>query len=217
MPRIRGSISYIVSKFYERPPDDGEEQSQDRSARITANATRGIAYFTIVLACVGLMQWHELRKQLDEVHAEQRPYIGLTNVQDRPKFNSSTGQVIWSWQYTNYGKSAAVDFKIRPFIKVGDGQYRRSYQASATLDSDQGSFGDVPPTRVNYSTVWSAPTFKEEDLTKFLAIDQAVGILVEMDYFDRYGAEYKDSFCLETLKTGAVASADPKNCEKQKH
>jgi hypothetical protein len=211
MPSIGRSIRYIVGTFYERPPDDGKEHPQERSARVTANATRWIAYFTIVLAVAASLQWCESRKQLIAIHADQRPYMGLLNVQDIPRFNATSGQVTWNWAYTNYGKSAAIDLKFSQFMKVADDEYKATY-------GNQGPSpgGDFPPTKVNWATAFSAPIYRQDDMDRFITVDKAIGILIEMKYTDGYGASYEDRFCMELLKSGAVSASDPKECEKHK-
>jgi len=211
MSTIRSFISCIVRSFYERPPNDAKEQPQERAARVTANATRWIAYLTFVLSAAAGLQWCELHGQLAAIHADQRPYMGLYNVQDIPRFNPTTGQITWNWPSTNYGKSTAVNFEFREFIKAGDGQYKSTYQTSDPIFG-----GNVPPTKVSWATAFSAPIFRQEDVNRLLAIDKAIGVLIEMKYWDGYGTLYEENFCMEHLQGGAVAISNPKDCEKQK-
>lgn len=84
-------VAKIKSKLHERAAEREKENSQDRFARRTANATVWIAILTVVTAIVGGLQYWTfqgqlvvMQGQLDEMRDEQRPWISYYAVPDSP-------------------------------------------------------------------------------------------------------------------------------------
>jgi hypothetical protein len=63
-------ISRLKRALHERKAQKTKESPQDRAARLTANATIAIAFFTAVTVVVGALQWSAL-SGTDEKIAQQ--------------------------------------------------------------------------------------------------------------------------------------------------
>jgi hypothetical protein len=126
-PEKAPSSQLLSWKFWRGPPES-----------ILARATVVLAMATIILAVMAAIQIYILavtdkstRKaanaaeisantaQLalltarESVHIEQQPVIWLTGTLGQPQFvlsqkGDNTGQIIWEWNLTNYGKTAPV-------------------------------------------------------------------------------------------------------------
>jgi hypothetical protein len=133
---------------------------------------------------------------------DERPYIWPTNNGlGSPVFVATKdGQVIWTWNYTNYGKSPAYKVRFHQYIKIGDRPVVRSYGAKGP------SIGPpLPPNKEDFSTVVSVPGISRADFDKLLNQDGSMGIRVHIHYTDAYGGEYETEICLDRLASGAIS------------
>jgi hypothetical protein len=71
-------VAKIKRHLHKRRADHQKESPQDRFARRTATATVWIAIFAVISATVGLLQYCSISGQLDEMRAEQRPWINFS-------------------------------------------------------------------------------------------------------------------------------------------
>jgi hypothetical protein len=206
-------IKQIYKTLHKYCTNNKQEKPQDRSARITANATVWIAVFTIVLGCVGVLQWYELSQQLGAMREDQRPYVYLANTLREPQYRpigNGHGQIIWSWNFTNYGKSTAYKVYPQTYIKTGGNTYvanRRETLEKTTME--------MPPTKLNFGSVVSGPYFTQEDFDQFTSRDGGIGLLIELEYFDGYGTRYTEAICYDLLATGAHLFKEADTCKKQ--
>jgi len=182
------------------------------------------ALFTLLLAVFAFEAWteaqretHALQGELAVLEADQRPYIGLANFIEQPLFVAQSnqaplGQVVWKWQYMNYGRGIAYNVRFRDFIKVGDERYQPSYGGTG----EQVSLATaMPPGRVAFATAVSHPGLSQENFAQLLQKDFQIGILIELEYTDAFRREtFKDVVCLERLATGAIAFRPPEDCKK---
>lgn len=129
---------YPKRKFDERRAEREKENATERAERRTANATWFIAILTLVIALVGFFQWWVLSGTLDEMRAEQRPAIWIGDNWGGPEYLKQLDQVIWDVPFANRGKGLVRDGTYRSFIKVGSGDYVRSFG-----QPEQGSL--IPP------------------------------------------------------------------------
>ena len=87
-----------------------------------------------------------------QFQVEQRPIIWLTNELDTPEFvvNSKaagTGQIVWNWRSTNYGKTPAKDTRYYQRMKIGDEGWALSYgekEQTSPLHSPQAKLISLP-------------------------------------------------------------------------
>jgi hypothetical protein len=124
-------------KFWRKPPEI-----------VLAIATVVLAVSTIILAAIAGIQAYILattdtstRKAADAAvksattletalqtarenfRGEQRPVIWLSNQKGAPEFvinktGDNTGQILWTWHFTNYGKTPALHITFRQFMNI---------------------------------------------------------------------------------------------------
>jgi hypothetical protein len=70
-----GVVNYVEGKLEKRRARREKESPTERAERRTANATWFIGILTLVIAAVGAAQWYVLTGTLDEMRAEQRPWL----------------------------------------------------------------------------------------------------------------------------------------------
>ena len=182
------------------------------------------ALFTLLLAIFAYQAWTEAQREtralegeLTALEADQRPYLGLANFIEQPLFVAQSnqaplGQVVWKWQYMNYGRGIAYNVHFRDFIKVGDERYQPSYGGTGESVSLATA---MPPGRVAFATAISRPGLSQENFAQLLQKDFQIGILIELEYTDTFRREtFTDVVCLERLATGAIAFRPPEGCKK---
>jgi hypothetical protein len=146
-----------------------------------------------------------LKNARENFRSEQRPIIRLTNDLGAPAFvpnpkkADNTGQIVWDWRFTNYGRTPALHITYRHFMRIGNST-EESYGAQAP------SVGAPLPTgKTDYTTVISKPGIGQSDYNQLLSsIDDPIGISGTILYFDVYGEKYETTFCLTRLVTGAI-------------
>jgi len=144
-----------------------------------------------------------LKAAHENFRMEQRPVIWLTNDLGTPRFllntqkAGNTGQVIWDFRYTNYGKYPALRVSFLHFMKI-DNSIDPSY------GSGGGSTGaPLPINKVDFATAISH-VISLDEFNRLIATDDAIGISGAITYFDSYGEKYETTFCLLHLVVGAI-------------
>jgi hypothetical protein len=198
----------IAKKEQEKTESDGRKKRE-----ITELILLFITVFiTAATYCV-------FNKQLLAMRADQRPFIGpSSSIVSAPEFRQmqkeEPGQILWRWHFTNYGKSTAQNVRFDRFIKIGEGPYQHTIGNSGPT-----YVGEIYPTMDITSGVGSLSEFTENDFERLKRTDQAIGVLIDFDYFDGYGKEYQESICYvySPEMVGANGGAlvqDPKTCKK---
>jgi hypothetical protein len=64
-----------------------------------------------------------LQTARENFRGEQRPVIWLSNQKGAPEFvinktGDNTGQILWTWHFTNYGKTPALHITFRQFMNI---------------------------------------------------------------------------------------------------
>jgi hypothetical protein len=146
---------------------------------------------------------------------EQRPIVWLTNdlsepslAMDRPPADPTAGQITWSWHRTNYGKSPAVHISYRHFMRI-EGKLSESFGVRPEGSSSGGA--PLPTGKVDYSSVVSAPGITPQEFSRLMQTDNAIGIEGEITYEDVAGAQYRTTFCLQHLASGAIGYCHGRN------
>jgi hypothetical protein len=174
---MRGQLGEIIKQY----PEIKKSADAAKSAAETANTT--------------------LKSNQDQFRIEERPIIWATNNLGSPVFVRS-GQVVWTWTITNYGKTPAHEIRIFSFMKIGN----RPWEPQFTLkDSDKPEIGaPIPPGKEDFGTVVSGPGVTEEEFKRIQTIDHYVSIRVRIEYQDSFGGHYETSLCFRTLVSGAI-------------
>lgn len=148
----------------------------------------------------------------DQFRQDQRPFVWLTNDLGQPEFvpkpGTPTGQVVWDWHFTNYGKTPAYGIRFRQYFKVGN-EFRPGFGST----EQPGIGSPLPPTKVNFSTNVSDP-INADEFSRLIDLDQAIAIRIVMEYTDAYGGKYESGFCLERLRTKAITYCQDGNYVK---
>lgn len=140
----------------------------------------------------------------------ERPYVWLTsNGLGSPEFipeagntSSTTGQVIWTWHFTNYGRTPAYNVRWHHYVSINGGPFIESYRAPSAGDGG----GPLPPTEDDFSTVVSRPSVTRQEFEQAISPrGKGVSILIRMDYTDSSGRKYSTAICLQRLNAGAIA------------
>jgi hypothetical protein len=143
-----------------------------------------------------------LKTARDNFLADQRPVIWLTHDSGGPEFVTTqnqavnTGQILWSWHFTNYGKTPALRVSFRHFLILGDTAER--YGATGPSIS-----APLPTNQTYLATSVSRPAISRDEFDRVMKLDGYIGISGEIFYFDAYGTKYETSFCLKRLATGS--------------
>ena len=138
---------------------------------------------------------------------DERPYVwttttGLGAPQFVPTPDKSTGQVIWTWHFTNYGKTPAYNVRFRQYISIDGGPFVESY--GTPNDGDKG--GPLPPTQDIFDTVVSKPGITPAEVSHAIGISgKGVTIKIRVTYTDSALEMYETGICLTRLNTGAIA------------
>jgi hypothetical protein len=139
-----------------------------------------------------------LRTARDNFRTEQRPIVWLTNNPGSPEFMPNqqkadgTGRIIWSWHFTNYGKTPALHLSFRHFMTI-ENSSEQSYGSVSPFAS-----APLPTSKDDFATVISRPGFSADQFTKLMETN-GIGISGEITYSDVYGESYVTTFCLRHL------------------
>lgn len=135
--------------------------------------------------------------------AEQRPILWLTDDIGAPQVfknphDPTSGQLLWTWHFTNYGKTPPQDFRFKQYFKLGSAA---PVQSHGELAESIGA--PIPPGKKDFATVVSDPM-------KLIAINDLISkgqvrILIVMNYTDITQKAYETGICLERTNAGSIA------------
>ena len=154
----------------------------------------------------------------DRFEEDERPYIwfnatgtGAPEFIQTPNSSPSTGQVVWSWHYTDYGRTPAYGVQwVFEEIKIGNRPFK------VMLQRPYGHIGSVtPPGKDDFATIPSKPGLTQEEFNHLLQVDHAISIRAHVDYVDAEGAVYETGFCMSRLSGGAIEYCDEGNYIKE--
>jgi hypothetical protein len=136
---------------------------------------------------------------------QERPYIWLTNngvlTPEFRQVTSTVGQIIWPFNYTNFGKSPAHDVRTHKFIRIGEnGVFKESFKAPV-IQPGRGT--PCPPGKEDYGAGVSEP-FLLTEFNRLSKVDHGFTMKTVFDYTDVSGAKYQTEVCLTHLASGAT-------------
>jgi hypothetical protein len=142
---------------------------------------------------------------------EERPYVWLTSSGiGAPKFVPEpggkipdSGQVIWTWHFTNYGKTPAYKLRVQQYMSFDGGQFVPSHH-----EGPKEPYADVPipPGQDLLNSVVSEPGITNQQWTQAIGLTgKGVSIRAVVQYGDSYDAQYESVMCLRLLNSGAVS------------
>jgi hypothetical protein len=147
--------------------------------------------------------WQALNDTRWNFIKEQRPYIWVSDPSE-PVFvpdadKPGTGQIVWRWYFTNYGKTPADKPTFRHYMKLGNGQFQLSYR-----EERDDTTAPVPPTKQDYSRVISKPGITLKEFNRLMKQDGGIAIRGDLHYLDTGGQPYETIFCLNHFATGEI-------------
>jgi len=145
----------------------------------------------------------------DQFRQDQRPYVWGTNALGQPEFhntpntNPQTGQITWTFHFTDYGKSPAYHVVTHKWMSHGVGQpFRESYVGTSRPPRSTGEV--LPPTKDDFTSAVSEPGMTPLEYQHLLGIDNAIRVQIQFEYTDAYGCHYETHICLGHLTLGAI-------------
>jgi hypothetical protein len=112
VPFIPWLVYQIKRKCHKRRAQREDENSQERSSRVTATATVVIAVFAVIAALVTISQaiianrqLTAMQGQLNAMEADQRPWVGIEPT------------IVSELSYTENGMDVVIDLRLRNFGK----------------------------------------------------------------------------------------------------
>lgn len=95
----------------------------------------------------------------DQFRQDQRPYIWITKDLGQPSFIENSGQFVWTYHITNYGKSPAYKLICHQFTKIGNLTFPQF--------GSKFSIGPpMPPMAEQFNTAVSSPGITRESFDR---------------------------------------------------
>jgi hypothetical protein len=139
----------------------------------------------------------------DHFQQEQRPYLWVTNNLGSPAFvpnpkTPAAGQVIWTYHFTNYGKTPAYKIRFVQYMKLGDGPLVQSYG-----EPSQSIGAPLPPNKDDFSTIVSEPITQQQFL-EFSNGPGGITMQAHFSYTDGFGGSYVTHLCARRTNAGSI-------------
>lgn len=188
-----------------------QERKTHRWAVITGSGVTAYTLVTVRIAVAAIWSAISAQKALKLTQeiaiADQRPIIWLSNHVGAPQLIRN--QVIWDWEFTNYGKSPAVHIRFDTYMSLDKGPNLPTY------GRQKSSIGaPLPPGKFDFDTVVSNPGINDTDFARLMALDEGISISGLSTYQDAGGRSYETTFCLAHLASGAIKYREPStNCQ----
>jgi hypothetical protein len=106
--------------------------------------------------------------------------------------------LLWTWHFTNYGKTPPEEVKYRQYFKLGSAEPIQSYGEPA-----ESIGAPIPPGKTDFSTVVSDP-MKLAVVNDLISRGQ-VRVIAVIDYTDITHSAYQTGICLERTNAGSIA------------
>jgi hypothetical protein len=196
----------VKKDWYQRRPDWWKTPS-DRFGFV-------VAFFTAALALFSVWQLTVMRGQLNAMERDQQPYVWIGDKLPRPEFLPSVGtkgEIIWTWNFTNFGKGPAKEVTIDAFLRIGKAPFKRSPNRTAP-----NWVGEIPAGRTGNGAVATEPIYEQAEFNRLSATDFALSLLLEFQYFGLNNEKIKGAVCMSKFAGGGVGIADPEDCKKSK-
>jgi hypothetical protein len=189
------AVGVYAGEWYEMHTGGTQTAQLIEAARANSGAALSFA-----ISAIGMQD--KMEEALTDANThfrdEQRPIIWVTNNLGSPKLTQS-GQISWSWEYTNYGKTPSGNVYISEEIKIGDGPY-----TAARGQRSPAKGPPITPGKIDFASIASVEAVSREDFARLLGTDRAIGIRIRIDYADVYGTPHHTGICVSHLASGAT-------------
>jgi hypothetical protein len=173
--------------------------------------------FTAILALFAVLSfialWIQLEDARDNFARDQQPIIWVTP--KTPTF--SVNQMLeWNIEYSNYGRSPALNFRTCIRATLGSEALNRAKMPTgADCANARTSVSVVPPTYPGFATATSDGVLTQADVNAIEQFSGGLVVLGHFEYDDASGHSYVSSFCEYRLKSGALAHCPKYNDYKR--
>jgi hypothetical protein len=143
---------------------------------------------------------------------DQRPYIWVTP--QKPEF-ALHQPAWWNIQYSNYGRSPALDVKLCTHLGYGSSILSVIKPVPiAECFKERGSTNSssiIPPGWIGYTTAGDGTILGQPDINAITQYDGGLAVVGIFEYKDREGNSYSTTFCSFRFRNGAMGSCDKYN------
>jgi hypothetical protein len=152
------------------------------------------------------------KASLSQFHQSERPYVWVKSGElGTPEFvldktpatgaDLTTGQVVWTFHVTNYGKSPALNVMAETYMRVGP---KKPFRKSFKTDDVVTIGTPLAPGEDDAFGVISNPEIDPDKLREYLKLDNAIGIRARITYTDAEGTPYETGICLSRALVGLM-------------
>jgi hypothetical protein len=184
-----------------------------------------IVIFTCALAVFAtasfVVLWIQVNDAREAFVKDQRPYIWLASgpgnlsleIVDSKQQTGPHKQIVVTVQYTNFGRSPAIDLRSAKDFETGT-----DAREKVKLVPLMPAKNIVPPNKVDVFSLVTSPLSDQEisDLMK----DFQMAFLARFQYSDLSGHRYESHLCMEHLQVGNWMYCETnnkiKNCQQEK-
>ena len=208
------TLIFVILTFFGIAVQDGILQTTMQEARVTAETQHSDTLQALAKADaanslakdIADRQLKIMQGQLEEMRDEQMPIIWVGKNLGTPEFyrNEKTGmiQVLWSFHFTNDGKGFVTHGTHETFIRVGTGEFVKSYG-----QPDINRLTPIAPTDDQFLTVISAP-MSPDYVDSISKTERAFSIMAKFTYFGADDKPHETAICLTKLLAGAIQFCD---------
>jgi hypothetical protein len=209
---VRGEVE---AKF---PPSLVEKYDcaqQEESTYKRRMFTVEVITMAAVIAYAGLALWQgrltreAITNSSKQFQADQRPILWVTNDTGTPQVyvnpkDPTTGQILWTWHFTNYGKTPVSELRFRQYMKLGDGDF-----VPSNGEKEEVFGAPIPAGKVDTDTVIS----RELKVSEINDLIQSGGVTVKIiiEYTDAYKSRYETKVCMNRTNAGSIAYCKDEN------
>jgi hypothetical protein len=158
---------------------------------------------TVVIAVAAIWSAIDAQKAVnltqENFAIDQRPYIWINNNLELPGYFEFLKKIVWSFHFTNYGKTPANNVLLKVKMSVGGTQYPI---LEAHPRPPRGN--PLPPNKDDFNTAVSDAQFTRDEFQRVFGVDFGIGISGLILYQGASDAWYESRFCLAHLATGAI-------------
>jgi hypothetical protein len=157
--------------------------------------------FTLLLAIFAYNAWQETRI---DFQLDQRPILDLTDTpipgyKDGPDYGRIVpSHFAWNYLIKNYGKGAAFDVRICPFMRVGGSEF------VASNNGNYGENAEIVPTKFIWQTDVFPDAFTPEYAKSLAGEEYGLALKLVILYKDTFKTVYTKVLCQSVLPGGAI-------------
>lgn len=173
----------------------------EKRALWAAAVVAGVALlFSAAAVVVSVVQLGETKASFA---TDQRPYVWFTDNEIVLSLSDS-GQINWTWQITNYGKSPAHNLIARSDFWI-DGKMCNGPNPPQISGPSYYTGGILePPNKHDFVATVSCPGINQQRYANLMNQDSGMKISGAIYYSDAAGTPFESDFCFVRLKNGKV-------------